>query len=424
MASVEALLDSLRERTREFMVAQSTSLPFTTDAWALLARNATRVLDLLEGPIELRPILQQLAGAPDGQTRDEDSPLTRVALTLGVLADTLGSRPDVVRSASLMDRSQLRANILASLHFAAEASLARAVPRGQHLAAMLLLRDLAEGTELGSHVPPRPLQGPVSLLRLGPAPGSLDDAISRWASIATEILSSPTRATKYAFQRTAATIARICCTVENDLATYEGQAGGVPHVRAAVLAAFQSWQAAADWPTELRLDGRSGELRQCSKDLEEAMSKGTWCAGPGSLTGLESVLLTASEVGAVHETQLRQRLASGGLWVLADALGPAYLTRHPGTHRSDWLPDPGSHFGWTLTDSARRANSDLRLSIGLLQQLRRADVEGVRALPVWEHVASSPFLSLHRERGLIGPSSVISIDRPGRPPQHGWVPGG
>lgn len=424
MASVEALLDALMDRTRELMSPQRASLPFTTDAWGLLARNATRVLDLLEGPTELRPILQQLAAVPDGQKRDEDSPLARVALTLGVLADTLDSRPDVVRSASLMDRSQLRANILASLHVAAEASLVGAAPPGQHSAAMLLLRDLAEGTEFGSHVPPRPLQGPVSLLRLGPAPGSLDGAISRWASIAAEILGSPTRATKYAFQRTAATIARICCTVANDLAHYRGQAGGVPRVRAAVLAAFQSWQAAADWPTELRLDGRSGELRQSSQDLEEAMSKGLWCAGPGSLTGLESVLLTASEVGAVHEKQLQRRVTSGGVWVLADALGPAYLTRHPGTHRSDWLPDPGSRFGWILTGSTRRANSDLSLSIGLLQQLRRAEVEGVRALPVWEHVASSPFLSLHAERGLIGPSSVNSIDRPGRPPQHGWVPGG
>jgi hypothetical protein len=424
VASVEALLDALRERTLEFMSSQATSLPSTTDAWGLLARNATRVLDLLDGPTELRPILQQLAAAPDGHTRDDDSPLTRVALTLGVLADTLDSRPDVVRSASLMDRAQLRANILASLHFAAEASLERAAPRGQHLAVKLLLRNLADGTEVGCHVPPRPLQGPVSLLRLGPTPGSLDFAISRWASIATEILSSPTRATKYAFQRTAATIARICCTVANDLACYEGQAGGVPHVRAAVLAAFQSWQAAADWPTELRLDGRSGELRQCSQDLEQAMSKGPWCAGPGSLIGLDSVLLTASEVGAVHEKQLRQRVTSRGLWILAEALGPAYLTRHPGTHRSDWLPDPSRHRGWTLTESARRANSDLAVSIGLLQQVRRAHVEAVPALQVWEHVASSPPLSLYAERGLIGPSSVISIYRPARLPQHGGVPGG
>lgn len=256
MANVEQLLAALRDRTQEFATWQQTSSSCPMDAWALAARSAARVLDHVDGPTELIPILRQLATENGGETDASESPLTAVARTIGVLADTLDSRPDAVRTASLMDRSQLRSTILANLNAAAEASVARPAAADEHLIAMHSLRDLADCTAAASHVPLRPLHGALSLLRILPMPGSLDEAITRWAITAIDTLSSPTRATKYAFQRTSAAIARICWTGARDLAVENVHSGEVPAVEAALLAASRSWQVAADWlGSVVNLDG-------------------------------------------------------------------------------------------------------------------------------------------------------------------------
>lgn len=412
MASVEALLVALRDRSQEYVDWQRASSSCPLNVWGHLARNVVRVLELVDGPTELGPILQQLATAPGSQMDGDESPLTGMALTLGVLADTLGSSPGVVRTASLMDRSQLRSSVLASIHAAAHASVARAAPH-EPLIALPSLRDLADSTEAASHVPPRPLQGALSLVRIAPEPGSLDEAMTRWAVVAIQTLSSPTRATKFAFQRTAVSIARLCWVGASDLASRDATGGEGPHARASLLAAFESWQAAADWPSELRLDGRSGDLRESSQHLESALSAWSSPARQGQLPELSSALLIASQVGAVHEEALRQRAAAGGLWIIADALGSSYLSRHPGTHRSDWLPVPGSHYCTGLIQAAERANADLGVASRDVRSPLLNHVTDVTAEPeVWERV--TPTHNAYVERPPRRALSTQAMERLGR----------
>lgn len=408
MASVEALLDALRKRTQEFVTSQWTSPTLSIDAWLLLARNAARVLDLVDGPTELRPILQKLATA-DGPT-DGESPLTGIALTLGVLADTLDSGQDVVRTASLMDRSQLRASILASLHAAAEASLVHAAPSRQHLAAALLLRDLADGTEAGSHVPPRPLASPLSSLSVNPEPGSLSDAVSRWAGVAKESLGSPTRATKYAFQRTAASIAGVCWTASREISLEAPDDMAASPALDLFSRAFRSWQRAADWPPELRLDGRSPELRHAAQDLDAAISVRMGASrSTRSIGEMNAALLLTADVASVHEVALRRRVTTGGVWIIAEALGPGYLTRHPGVHRSDWLPDPGSPLATKLLETVREANLNLRRAVMMTQPLRRDGAASRAGQPgVWEHITCA---DLPREGVVTSPVRARAVER-------------
>lgn len=408
MAGVEALRDALLKRTQEFVTSQRTSPTLSIDAWDLLARNAARALDLVDGPTELRPILEQLATA-DGP-RDGESPLTGVALTLGVIADILDSHQDVVRAASLMDRSQLRASILASLHAAAEASFVHAAPSRQHLAAALLLRDLADGTEAGSHVPPRPLESPLSSLSVKPEPGSLHEAVSWWAGVAMESLSSPTRATKYCFQRTAANIAGVCWTASREISLEAPDDIAASAVRDLFSRAFRSWQRAADWPPELRLDGRSPELRHAAQDLDAAISVRMGASrSTRSIGEMNAALLLAADVASVHEVALRRRVTTGGVWIIAEALGPGYLTRHPGVHRSDWLPDPGSPLATKLLETVREANLNLRRAVMMTQPLRRDGAASRAGQPgVWEHITCA---DLPREGVVTSPVRARAVER-------------
>lgn len=388
MASVETLLAALHARTQEFVARQRTSTSCRLDVWALVARNSTRVLDLVDGPTDLQPILREIVTASSEWTAEGESPLSRVALTIGVLADTLDSRPDLVRTASLTDRSQLRFSILASLHSAAGAS-SRAAALHQHPSATALLRDLADSTEAASHVPLRPLQGGLSILAIAPAPGGLDEAISRWASVAIEILSSPNRATKYAFQRTAVGIARLCGAAAEEISSGGPEDMRTSALQRALVRASQSWQRAAAWPPELRLDGRSTELRQAAQALDAAISLRMSARGfTYSIGELWAGLPRAMEVASVLEVALSRRVSTGGVWIVAEALGPAYMTRHPGTHRNDWLPDPGSRLVSGLLQVVQEAGLDLRGAVTSTQPRFCNDDAANRAAPLslWEQV--------------------------------------
>ncbi len=328
------------------------------------------MLDLVDGPTELMPILKQIALASVEPAGWGDSPLDGVGLTIGVLADTLCACPETVRTASLVDRSQVRFGLLGCLHVAAHASATAPAASEQEPDQARALRDPADVTDAAAHVPPRPLHGELSRLSVGPEPGSFSETVWLWSTAAKGVLGSRTQATKYAFQRTAASIAHLCWTAARDATSEPANDPEALELRVALTEAFQSWQRAADWPPELRLDGRSGDLRKHSHDLQMAISIGpSGSRGGFSTDELASVLFTAIDVGAVYEAALRRCVLTGGLWILAEALGASYLARHPGTHRSDWLPDSGSRFGAVLVQNATQANLDLRRAIGLLQVL-------------------------------------------------------
>ena len=342
MASVDHLLAALHERTGELSAHEQPSPEQALIGWHRLARNASRILVMVDAPTELMPILHAIRDEVEVREADVDTPITALGYTLGALADTLNSNPDAVTIAGRADRAQLRSSILSSLHHAAIASLA-AASGDVTTPACALLRDLADSTHAASYVPWRPLHPPLSLLALGPTGASLDQAVTRWAESATDVLDSRTRVTSFAFQRTAASIAHLCHTAATVFSATGGETPARWEVPTALTSAFQAWQIAAAWPPEIRLGGRTTTLRLRSQELDQALDHDSRTANRLSQEGaMRSALLRAEEVAASHEAALNRLVTNRGLWVIAHALGPAYLTRHPGVHRTDWVPDPGT----------------------------------------------------------------------------------
>lgn len=390
MASVNALLVALHERTFELTTPQHRGPDQSMPGWHRLARNAMRILDTVDPPPELVPILRSIETAPEVEGRDADDiePITAIGYTLGVLADTLNSQPEVAALASHADRAQLRSCLLCSLYGAATATLAAMQADETSSPVRNLIHNLAEATEAASFVPWRPLHSPLGQLAVGPSSGGLDQVVVAWAASATDVLGSRTRSTGYAFQRTAASIAQLCLVAAKTVRSAEDWATGV-QVEAALTSACRDWQIAADWPPEVRLGGHATELRHRSQDLDDALAPHRLTAmGQRSREdAMQSALLLAVGVATAHESALMRVVTGGELWIVAEALGPAYLTRHPGTHRSDWVLDPGTVHGTTLLQAAHRANSTLQEATVELAQMHRArEPNQPRSGPQWETV--------------------------------------
>lgn len=387
MASVDQLLVALAERTRELASGEHPVPEEALRGWHRLARNATRILLVVDAPPEVMPILRTILKEDERRDAHVNAPITAIGYTLGVLADTVCSYTDVVAIASHADRAQLRSRILSSLHDAATATLAAAPAEANP--PTTFIRDLAEATEPTTHVPLRPLQGPMGRLALGPDGGSLDQVVTRWAESATDILISRTRVTSYAFQRTAASIAGLCHTAAAAFSDPGEHRPTNLDAETALIGAFQAWQIAADWPSEIRLGGRTTELRCRSQDLDEAFAEDRFLAmvRTSKQDAMHSALLQAEKVAAGHELALIRLVGTGGLWIIADALGPAYLTRHPGVRRTDWVRDPGAVYGSTLTQAVHRANTALQQAVDKVDELRRGRTTLSTIRPaVWETI--------------------------------------
>ncbi len=348
MATVNALLAALHDRTLE--LSAQPAMPSKTEDPGLrrLVGNAIRILTLIDPPPDVMTILQAM---PTSESAEEpgNSPIKTIGYTLGVLADTLNANPETVRNTGHTDRGQVRSQILATLHQVATVSLA-ALPTDPGFSSPALIRDLADATRTASYVPRGDLREPIGLLALAQIPGSLDESVARWAETAIEILQSQTRVTSYAFQRTAVTIATLCSTAAAAFA--EPTTGERPPEGAsrALIRASQAWQRAADWPPEIRLGGRTTELRHRSRDLDQALltHRLRQPGAPSRHTAMNAALLSAEKVAACHKSALLQVVNSRNLWISVAALGPSYITRHPGVHRSDWVPDPGTRAGQML----------------------------------------------------------------------------
>lgn len=102
---------------------------------------------------------------------------------------------------------------------------------------------------------------------------------------------------------------------------------------------------------------------------------------------MQSALILASKVGDRHEAALGCLVGHHGLWILVDSLGPAYLTRHPGVHRSDWVPDPGSAFGPTMIRAVHDANDAVKECVDRICNSGKPDSsELAPASARWERV--------------------------------------
>lgn len=366
MATVNALLAALHDRTLEISAQPSLQSKTEISGLSRLVGNAIRILALIDPPPDVMTILQAM---PKAEPAEEpvNSPITTLGYTLGVLADTLNASPETVRNTGHADRGQLRSQVLAALHHVATVSLEAAVPIDQAFSSPALTRDLADATYAASYVPRADLHEPIGLLALGQSPG-LDETVARWAETAIEILQSQTRVTSYAFQRTAAMIATICSTAAATFAEPTGERPLEGAASAALTKASQAWQRAADWPPEIRLGGRTTELRHRSQDLDQALA--THRLGlPGAPSWQEAMsaaLLTAEKVAACHNSALLQVVSSRNFWINVEALGPNYLTHHPGASRSDWVPDPGTRAGEVLLDACIQAGRALETALDQL----------------------------------------------------------
>jgi hypothetical protein len=389
MASVDHLLAALHDRIGEVTAHELRSPEAALLGWHRIARNASRILVMVDAPTELMPVLHAILDEAELPDSHVDTPITALGNTVGALADTLNSNPDAVAIAGLADRAQLRSCILGSLHHAAMASLA-AASGDVTTPACALLRDLADTTHAASYVPWRPLHPPLNRLALGPTDASLDQAVTRWAESATDVLDSPTRVTSYAFQRTAASIARLCHSAAVAFSATGEVTPADWEAATALATAFQFWQVAAAWPSEIRLGGRTTTLRHRSQELDEALVHHARTANRTSHEeAMRSALLQAEVVAASHESSLDRLVDNRGLWVIAHALGPAYLTRHPGVHRTEWVPDPGTGYCTTLLGAAHRAGSALREAADTLDLRELVDPYTItHRLAAWETVTA------------------------------------
>lgn len=343
MATVNALLAALHDRTLE--PSAQPSMPSTTEMSGLsrLVRNAIRILALIDPPPDVMTILQAM---PKAEPAEEpvNTPITTIGYTLGVLADTLNANPETVRNTGHSDRGQLRSQVLATLHHVATLSLA-ASPPDQGFSSPALIRDLADATRTATYVPRADLHEPIGQLALGQSPGSLDQTVARWAETAIEILHSQTRVTSYAFQRTAATIATICSTAAATYAEPTGERSFEGAASAALTTASQAWQHAADWPPEVRLGGRTTELRHRSQDLDQALA--THRLGqpdaPWQQTAMSAALLAAERVAACHKSALLQVISSRHLWI--NVAASARTT-------SPTIPEPAAPTGYPTPELA------------------------------------------------------------------------
>ncbi|CAL8980264.1 hypothetical protein PROP_03093 [Propionicimonas sp. T2.31MG-18] len=391
MATVDALLAALRERTQELALQQHNTPDPSTLGWHRLARNSMRILQTVGTPPELAPILRAVVDEAEPADGPVNAPITAMGYTLGVLADTVNSHPEFATLAGHADRAHLRFCVLSGLHDAATATLTAMHATSTSTPSRDLIRALAEVTEAASYVPWRPLRTPLGQLALGAGPSGFDEVAAAWAASAIDVLSSRTRTTGYAFQRTAFSIAQLCQAAAIAFTSEHAKPTG-PRVEAALTSARQDWQRAADWPPEVRLGGHATELRHRSHDLDEALAPERLATmDDGSrLESVRSALLLATEVGTSHESALARVVQGRELWIVAQALGPAYLTRHPGTHRTDWVLDPGTIYGPKLIQAVHRANAALEDAAQLVDEVQRTDVsDRLRAPMRWETVTAS-----------------------------------
>lgn len=407
MATVETLLAALHDRTGEYISEHPATSEAAKLGWHRLALNAMRILVMTSPPADVTTILKQILRHVDPRDAPVNSAMTAIGYTLGVLADTVNSHPDTLKAAGHAGRTQLRSCILGTLHHVAAITL-QALPADSTVPGRNLIRDLADATEAAAYAPWRTPHQPLAGLSLGPTPGSLDQAVDRWARCATDILTSPSRVTSYAFQRTAATIARVCFAAAAVLTEPAGERAGDHIAGSTLAAAAQAWQTAADWPPEVRLGGRTTPLRQRSSELDQALA-GLAHVAVSSLTEHEALfgaVLRAERVSASYQAALVQVVTSHSLWVSVEALGSHYLTRHPGTARADWVIDPGTLHGEALLSASERAGAALRQAVDHIHRpvTPAGWARSPRDRPVWETITASRQLQRRRSTNAPGRS--------------------
>ena len=122
---------------------------------------------------------------------------------------------------------------------------------------------------------------------------------------------------------------------------------------------------------------------------------------------MSAALLSAEKVAACHKSALLQVISSRNLWINVAALGPNYLTHHPGASRSNWTPHSATRAGEVLLDACTQAGRALEIALDHLHHPTAASAAGLPSEePQWEKV-SAPDRSRRRR-------TTTALTHPGR----------
>lgn len=434
-ATLASLLRALdHQRAQLPPPVRAGSEPHARQAWALLARAAHRALTTLPVPaakevsaagavlLPLTTYLQHRA------VLGPYEPLADVATTLGGIADLLHT-PVIASPATL---AAAQRDVVGHTLYAIQGS---AVWTARTLrpspGPSLLSRQLPRLAGLDAGQDP----GTIDAVRLYPwqsvrlrDPG-IDGAVARWSSAALAILRSPSNVTQLALQLTAADIALICAAaaasvsagVRTQVLTAES---GTPVE--ALTEASGSWRRAAVWPSNVRLGGRSNDLRDASQDLREQITRQLrdgqhWKADPqlGTPAIIASMLWatqTAHHLGVAHEHALHE-LADGAsrAWVARDTVSAPFpsVADQLATARYAWIPDlEHQHAAATVHRATREALAVARSALVVVAAaVERANPANQEAT-VWETLGLSPgFAAVRQQHCQLGLASQHRVGR-------------
>ena len=342
--------------------------------WRALARTSLRLLDArprhpADGAQRLGLLLASMADPADVR------PLPDPGTGLMAITTTIGCLTEVMRipTVTTPDTREQAADAIGSN---LESALARAARWTQSGFDTLGAQPEPQLIRLAGLHPDATKPAVLHAWRiLGPTDPGIDGAVARWETAATDAILNPRLVTQHGLQLAAADIALLCAAA-NTITEHasEDQPAGAD---TALVAAGRAWRQTARWPSELRLGGRSTQLRHASAELrqtlDEVLRTGTeWKQADEMFayiapeqflaiahSGLQSAIRVGHAVVAALDGLTR---GASRAWLNADQIP---MPRHSvqkalDSLRYDWWPDPATyHSAEALHDNAAEAVSRL-----------------------------------------------------------------
>ena len=355
------------------------SIPRVRQEWSALARASLNLLHAsprhhpTNDARRLEALLDSLGSTPgEYPLPAPGTGLMAIVGTIGCTAEVMRTRPVVSTETREQGGDAIRASLEAALGRAA-----RWTERGFHILGGApdpqIVRLAGIDTE-----PHRSLVLHAWRI-IGPTDPGVDGAVSRWEAVATEAITSSRTVTQLALQLASADIALLCASTSAVLHSAT-QTGIIPDSQEAVAAletAGRSWRQTARWPDELRLGGRTTELRHASADLRQHLDDtlrtgGKW-RRPDDMfadvpaeqriavlhAGLQAAVRVGRQVEAVLEDLTH---GTSRVWLEASHAPASIHAAHMAVDgpRYDWQPDrAGFHSAETLRYQTSRAITGL-----------------------------------------------------------------
>lgn len=321
-ATAERLLDRLTSQVNAVQLPTSEPAAQALAAsWRPIATASLRVLDLLATPATQHPDRLTLAlnalliGNTHGRGYLRHYQLLDIAETIGTIADYLTTAPPTALTNGLIADPHTQHRLAQELGKLARASLATLSPPDRQLPVWLQLRRIEAAAPTETHLISTHQRHHWVLV--GPDEPGLLGAVTAWANVARDTLNDPARVTGLAFQLVAANISHILGHL-----THPADAAAPSPYQRKTDACRRAWLEASRWPENLRLGGRTPELRHASAALTQALD--TPQTSPPDLRDLLGPLLIAGEAHATATARLNHE--GPRLWIRKDTLPQKYLT--------------------------------------------------------------------------------------------------